>query len=163
MSNLSPKQVSPENSSESPEVRSEFEAIWALFSTSSTSSCQPNDPPDGASKEPFIEESEVPDTGGQHVKGEEYACGEWRGQKHAPCGTVTVTVAAGKTIVAVRRFAKETFNNIWHPDPCATMGWCDWVELSNVSLPDGRTFVSTTLKNWSHDRPRRIRLEVWIK
>lgn len=143
------------------EVRSDLDAVWS--SMTAQASCRPNDPPEGAVREPMIGEREVPHTGGQHVKGDEFACGEWRGQKNAPCETVSVIVPRGVTIIAIRRFAKELFNNIWHPDPAATMGWCDWVGMSQNALPDGRIVVSTTLKNWSHDRPRLFRLEVWFR
>ena len=163
MSESVPSSESKDGSASQAESKSEFDGIWASFSSSATSSCRPDDQPPGAIDQPVVAEKEVPHTGGQHVKGEEFACGEWRGQKNAPCETATVIVAAGRSIVAVRRFAKENFNNTWHADPAMTMGWCDWAGMSTVALPDGRTVVATTLKNWSHDRPRLFRLEVWVR
>lgn len=142
--------------------RSNLDTVWMQLGTLDRPPCIPDDRPDGADPEPYFEEDEVPDTGGQHVKGEEFACGQWSGQKHVECKTVTVTIPSGKKVFSTRRFARELFNTTWYADPYAAMGWCDWSAMSTSTLADGRTEIVLTFKNWSHDRTRRFRLEVWV-
>jgi hypothetical protein len=142
--------------------RSILDTLWMQLGTLSRPPCSPNDRPDGADPEPYVAEDEVPDTGGQHVKGEEFACGQRIGQKHVECRTVTVTIPKDKKVFSARRFARELFNTTWYADPYPAMGWCDWTAMNTSTLADGRTEISLTIKNWSHDRTRRFRLEVWV-
>jgi len=148
--------------SQSEGDRSNFDSVWTQLGILNRPPCVPDDRPDGADAEPYIAEDEVPDTGGQHVKGEEFACGQWDGRKHVECKTVTVTIPRGKKVFSTRRFARELFNTTWYADPYAAMGWCDWTAMNTSTLADGRTEIVLTFKNWSHDRTRRFRLEVWV-
>ena len=63
------------------------------------------------------------------------------------CGTATVQVPSGKSIISYSRSVS--------PD----IGWTWWMDDINVN---GRT-VSTKLKNWSHNTARTICLEVEVE
>jgi len=136
--------------------------IWLGLNSNMKAACHPNDRPEGADPQPFVAEAEVGHTGGQYVRGEEFACGETRGGKQVICGTVIVSVPGHKRIVAIRRFARESLNSVWHPDPYLGLGWCDWAGQAVNSESNGKTIIGLTFKNWSHYRVRRFRLEVWV-
>jgi len=142
---------------------SSLHEIWLGLPPGVKAACKPNDPPDGADPEPYFAEAEVAHTGGQHVRGEQFACGQIQGRKQVICGTVTVTVPDHKRIVAIRRFARDAAGSVWHGDPYTAIGWCDWAGQFSSAAIRGSTIISLTFKNWSHDRARRFRLEVWVR
>lgn len=90
---------------------------------------------------------------GGGTRGEDRHCGDGVVQ----CGTVTVTVAANATVHSVKYEVRDGHDD-WQPGP---LGWSSWESKGDRTLPDGRREFSATLKNWSEDRAREIRITVF--
>jgi hypothetical protein len=90
-------------------------------------------------------------------KGEDLPCGE------ISCATASVVIPAGLEPLRIDRYASEA-NGIpaWYADPYLAIGWCNFEKVLVEPLPSREWRVSVTLKNWSENRDRLLRVVVWV-
>ena len=91
-------------------------------------------------------------------KGEDLPCGE------ISCGTATVIIPAGLEPLRIDRYASEG-NGIpaWYADPYLAIGWCAFERVLVEPLPTREWRISVTLKNWSENRDRLVKVVVWVR
>ena len=89
---------------------------------------------------------------GGGTRGEDRKCGDGV----VKCGTVSVVVAANANVQSVVHEVRDSHDN-WQPGP---LGWSSWESTGDYALEDGRRYFFATLKNWSEDRAREIRITV---
>jgi hypothetical protein len=103
-----------------------------------------------------VNQTDVP-ASGHNIGGEGIPCGDVR----VSCATVIVTVPANSAITSLVREARE-LGGPWTTDPNNALGWC-WWDSQTDQIVDGKRRFAVTLKNWSHNRTRQIRLTVYYQ
>ena len=146
-------------------------AYWERIPFGGYETCYPPNPP-GAKDETYVSQvATVPANGfdpgvsrrdGTRIvfgsrRGEELPCGE------ISCGHAEVVVPSVERVVRVVRFASEALAApIWHIDPYATIGWCDFAGVKWDTTPANDVRITVTLKNWSENRARLLFVRVWV-
>ena len=87
------------------------------------------------------------------IDGQNHTCGQCRANGFKPtgcvkCGSVSINIMPGEHIIDTSRTVDD-------------IRWAAWLDDINInSQSNGMTVVSTSLKNWEDDSPKRICLKV---
>lgn len=132
----------------SAELRSDLDNFWQM---------QHRSPRLGGTLQVVSTEAVVPALG-FHSRGEDYDCRS----NQVKCAFTTVNTPAGATITNIVREAREESGGPFTTDPYPVLGWCDWSGgISQTAGGGNQISLTTTLKNWSDNRARRLRLTVY--
>lgn len=146
-------------------------AHWDAAPLGGFASCMPPRPP-GASDLALEKITTVKENGfdpGRHTRdgvllipsgsrrGEDLGCDE------IACGHVDLVVPSDRKVLRVERYASEALAQpIWHADPYVSIGWCQFTDVSWMTLRSGGVRITVGLKNWSEHRKRLLMVRVWV-